>query len=457
VTTPERPEALPDPVALGARFPADFSWGFAASAYQIEGAATEDGRGPSIWDTFSRVPGAIADGQTGDVACDHYHRYPEDVAIMARLGAKDYRFSIAWTRIQPTGTGAANQRGLDFYDRLTDAILAAGIQPLVNLFHWDLPQALQDRGGFANPDIVGAFGDYTALVAKRLGDRVNDWMTFNEPAVFAYLGHADGIHAPGLRDWPTAMRVADSELRAHAAAGQIIRSIVGDARIGVAFDQNQVAPATDSEADRRAAAAWSAARDTWFLDPLFGRGYPAEGRRVHEAAGHLDGVELTDPPSGDLDYLGLNFYRRDRVRALSDRVFDFEIGPGEGTDQTHMGWEIAPDGLRDTLISLNGTYAPKDIVVTENGAAYPDVVASDGRIHDDRRIAYLAGHIAAVADARDAGVPVTGYHAWSFMDNYEWSLGYSRRFGMVYVDYETQRRIPKDSAEWFSKVIAAAR
>ena len=453
VTTPKQTF---DPVALGARFPADFSWGFAASAYQIEGAASEDGRGPSIWDTFARVAGAIADGQNGDVACDHYHRYPEDVAIIARLGAKDYRFSVSWSRIQPSGTGPANARGLDFYDRLTDAVLAVGVQPLVNLFHWDLPQALQDRGGFANPEAVGWFTDYTALVAARLGDRVTDWMTFNEPAVFAYLGHADGIHAPGLRDWPTALRVADNELRAHAAAGAVIRSIVKGARIGVAFDQNQVAPFSDSERDRRAAAQWSAARDTWFLDPLFGRGYPEAGLEAHQAAGHLDGVALTDPPSGGLDYLGLNFYRRDRVRALSDRPFDWEIGAGEGTDQTHMGWEIAPDGLRDTLISLHQTYAPREIVVTENGAAYPDEVAPDGKVHDDKRIAYLAGHIAAVADARDAGVPVTGYHAWSFMDNYEWSLGYSRRFGMVYVDYATQRRTPKDSAEWYSRVIAAA-
>ena len=237
-----------DPGALAGRFPTGFAWGFAASAYQIEGAAAEDGRGRSIWDTFARVPGAIADGQTGDVACDHYHRFAEDVALMAGLGAKAYRFSVSWPRVQPEGTGAANERGLDFYDRLVDALLAAGIQPLVNLFHWDLPQALQDRGGFADPEVVGWFADYAALVAARLGDRVTDWMTFNEPAVFAFLGHADGIHAPGLRDWPTALRVADNQLRAHAAAGAAIRSLVKGARIGVAIDVNQVAPATDTDA-----------------------------------------------------------------------------------------------------------------------------------------------------------------------------------------------------------------
>ncbi|MEZ0240976.1 MAG: glycoside hydrolase family 1 protein, partial [Chloroflexota bacterium] len=346
-----------DPGRLATRFPKDFVWGFATSAYQIEGAATEDGRGPSVWDTFARVPGAIADGQTGDVACDHYHRFGEDVALLARVGAKAYRFSVSWSRVQPDGTGAVNERGLAFYDRLVDALLEAGVQPLVNLFHWDLPQALQDRGGFANPEVVGAFTDYAALVAGRLGDRVTDWMTFNEPAVYAFLGHADGIHAPGLRDWPTALRVADNQLRAHAAAGAAIRSVVTDARIGIAIDVNQVVPATDTDGDRRAAAQWSSARDAWFLDPLFGRGYPQLGLEAHRAAGHLDGVELSDPPPGDLDYLGLNYYRRDSVSAQSDRPFDWTIGARPGTEQTQMGWEVAPDGLRDVLLALHAEYA----------------------------------------------------------------------------------------------------
>ncbi len=451
------PELDLDPTALGARFPKDFAWGFAASAYQIEGAATEDGRGRSIWDTFARVPGAIADGSNGDVACDHYHRYAEDAALMADIGAKAYRFSVAWARIQPQGTGEVNEAGLDFYDRLTDALLAVGVEPTVNLFHWDLPQALQDRGGFADPGIVDAFAEYTALVAGRIGDRVTDWMTLNEPAVYAYLGHADGIHAPGLQDWPTALRVIDYQLRAHAAAAGVLRSAVRKARIGIAFDVNQVAPATDTDRDRRAAEQWSAARDAWFLDPLFGRGYPVAGRAAHGAAGHLQGVELGDPPAGDVDYLGLNYYRRDRVKALSDRPFDWEIGPGDGTDQTQMGWEIAPDGLRDTLIDLHREYAPKEIAITENGAAYPDEVDADGRIRDNRRIEYLARHIGAAADALDAGVPLTGYHAWSFMDNYEWSLGYTRRFGLIHVDYETQQRRRKDSADWYARVIAAGR
>jgi beta-glucosidase len=367
-----------------------------------------------------------------------------------------YRFSISWPRVLPEGTGPFNQRALDFYDRLIDALLAAGVQPLINLFHWDLPQALQDRGGFADPQAVGWFVEYASLVASKLGDRVSDWMTFNEPAVFAFLGHADGIHAPGLRDWPTALRVADNQLRAHAAAAAAIRSLVKNARIGIAIDVNQVEPATDSDRDRLAAAQWSSARDGWFLDPLFGRCYPQVGLEAHRAAGHTDGLELSDPPPGDLDYLGLNYYRRDAVGALSDRPFDWTIGARAGTEQTQMGWEVAPDGLRDVLFALQREYAPPEFVISENGAAYPDTVDPDGRIRDDRRVAYLGRHIAAAGEARSAGVPLTGYYVWSLLDNFEWSLGYSRRFGLVHVDFATQRRTLKDSARWYRELIASS-
>jgi beta-glucosidase len=448
------PEFDTDPSRLAQPFPPDFTWGFAASAYQIEGAATEDGRGPSIWDTFARQRGTIADGSTGDVACDHYHRYRDDVRLMADLGARAYRFSVSWPRVIPAGVGAVNQRGVDFYQRLVDALLDAGVQPLINLFHWDLPQALQDRGGFANPEVVGWFTDYTSLVASSLGDRVKDWMTFNEPAVFAFLGHADGIHAPGLRDWPTAIRVADNELRAHAAGAQAIRAVVDHPKIGVAIDVNQVAPASDSDRDRRAAAQWSSSRDAWFLDPLFGRGYPALGMEAHREAGHLEGIDLATPPAGDLDYLGLNYYRRDSVSARSDRAFDFEIGAVPGSEQTQMDWHVAPDGLRDVLIELNATYAPTEIAITENGAAYPDTADADGQVHDEDRTSYLARHIGAAGEALAAGVPLKGYYVWSLLDNYEWSLGYSRRFGVIRVDYDTQRRTPKDSARWYQRLIA---
>ena len=448
---------MTDPVSLGRRFPPDFVWGFAASAYQIEGATAEDGRGRSIWDVFARQPGATVNGDTGAVACDHYHRYRDDVALLAELGASAYRFSVSWSRIQPTGSGAVNQKGLDFYQRLVDALLAAGVEPMLNLFHWDLPQALQERGGFANPEIVDMFADYAALLAQRLGDRVRDWMTFNEPAVYAFLGHADGVHAPGLRDWPTAMRVAHHQLLAHAVAGQAIRQSVPAARIGVAIDVNQVVPATDSARDLNAAAQWSAARDGWFLDPLFGRGYPALGLEAHRAAGHLDGVELSDPPAGELDYLGLNYYRRDTVAAKSDEPFDWLIEPPAGVELTDMGWHTAADGLRDVLLQLHRDYAPPEIVITENGAAYVDRPDANGQVNDGERADYLARHLEAAAEAIAAGVPLGGYFVWSLLDNFEWSYGYSKRFGLVRVDFEDQRRTIKRSGRWYQQLIANAR
>ncbi len=449
------PDSLPSAEDLARRFPADFVWGFAASAYQIEGAVIEDGRGASIWDTFSHTPGKTANGETGDVADDHYHRYADDVRLLAELGAGAYRLSIAWPRIFPAGTGTPNQRGIDFYRRLIDELRDAGVEPLVNLFHWDLPQALQDKGGFANPDSVSWFADYSHLVASRLGDTVVDWMTFNEPAVFAFLGHADGIHAPGLRDWPTAIRVADNQLRAHAAAAQAVRSEVSNARIGIAVDINHFAAASNSARDVQAAAEYRATRDTWFLDPLFGRGYPELGLRAHEAAGHLEGIELSKPPAADLDYVGINYYRQETVRSVSDAPFGWVIEPRPDVELTDMRWEVVPEGLYRSLTWVNDEYAPKALIVSENGAAYPDAVTADGVVHDADRISYLARHIAAAADALDAGVPLQGFFAWSLLDNFEWSLGYGMRFGMIHVDYATQRRTPKQSARWFERLIKA--
>jgi len=331
------------------------------------------------------------------------------------------------------------------------------VQPMLNVFHWDLPQALQDRGGFANPEVVGWFADYAALLASRLGDRVTDWMTLNEPGVFAFLAHADGIHAPGMRHWPTAMRVADNELGAHAAAAKAIRAAVPRARIGIAIDVNQASPATDSERDRTAARQYHASRDGWFLDPLFGRGYPEIGLRAHRAAGHLDGVELSDPPAGDLDYLGLNYYRRESVAARSDQPFDWEITPPTGAELTEMGWHVAPDGLRDVLLDLHRDYSPTEIVISENGAAYDDVAAADGHVRDPDRQSYLARHLAAAADAIEAGVPLTGYYAWSLLDNFEWSYGYTKRFGLVHVDFATQQRTVKQSGRWYQGLVAQSR
>ena len=446
-----------DQAELARRFPPGFVWGFAASAYQIEGAANEDGRGASVWDTFCRQRGAVVNGDNGDVACDHYHRYRDDARLMGELGVSAYRFSVSWPRVLPTGTGQVNERGVDYYQRLVDALLAAGVQPMLNVFHWDLPQALQDRGGFANPQIVDWFADYAELLASRLGDRVTDWMTLNEPAVFAFLAHADGIHAPGVRHWPTAMRVADNELRAHAAAAQRIRAAVRGARIGIAVDVNQASPATDSDRDRVAARDYHATRDGWFLDPLFGRGYPDAGLRAHHAAGHLEGVELSDPPAGDLDYLGLNYYRRETVAAKSDEPFDWEVMPPTEAEVTEMGWHVAPDGLRDVLLDLQRDYSPAEIVISENGAAYRDLVGADGQVRDASRQSYLARHIAAAADALESGVPVTGYYVWSLLDNFEWSYGYTRRFGLVHVDFSTQRRTVKQSGRWYQGLVAQNR
>lgn len=452
------PQRDPEPTIeeLAKRFPPDFTWGFAASAYQIEGAVHEDGRGPSVWDTFSHSPGKTLNGDTGDVACEHYHRFPEDVALMAELGADSYRFSVSWPRIQPTGTGAPNQRGIDFYRRLIEALHAAGVEPKLNLFHWDLPQALQDRGGFANPDVVGWFTDYSEILARRL-EGVTDWMTLNEPAVYAFLGHADGVHAPGLTDWPAAMRVADNELRAHAAAGEAIRSVVPGARIGIAVDLNHVVPATDSDGDRRAAAQYRAARDTWFLDPLFGRGYPALGLEAHRAAGHLEGVELSDPPHGRLDYVGVNYYRQESVKADSDTPFDWHLVTPQDAELTEMDWEIVPDGLRQSLLWVHHDYAPEEIVISENGAAYDVPLNGSGRVPDAERQRYLARHLWAAANAMDEGAPLRGYYVWSLLDNFEWSFGYTKRFGVIHVDFETQRRTPKQSARWYRELIRATR
>ena len=357
-----------NPERLAQRFPGGFRWGFAASAYQIEGAVTEDGRGASIWDTFSHTPGRTANGDTGDVACDHYHRYRDDVAMMAELGAKAYRFSVSWPRIFPTGSGAPNHKGIDFYRRLVDELVAAGIEPTLNLFHWDLPQALQDKGGFASRDIVGWFADYAHLVATKLGDSVSNWMTFNEPAVYAFLGHADGFHAPGVRDWPTAMRVADNEIRAHGAAAAAIRSEVANARIGVAVDLNHFAPATDSDDDVQAAREARAARDEWFLDPLFGRGYPKLGLQAHEAAGHLDGVRARDAAS-----------RRPRLRRGQ------LLPPGDGLRELRPSVRLgdSPTHGRRTDRDALGSRAARPVREPHVGA--PRLPAQGADDHRERR------------------------------------------------------------------------
>ena len=442
--------------ALARRFPPGFAWGAATAAYQVEGSTDLDGRRPSIWDTFSHTPSRTRNGETGDLACDHYRRWREDVEVMAGLGLSAYRFSVAWPRVQPDADGLVNEPGLDFYDRLVDALLERGIEPYLTLYHWDLPQALEDLGGWRNPEIVGRFAEYASVVGRRLGDRVRHWITLNEPQVFSVLGHAEGRHAPGMRDRRAALKVAHHAHLAHAAATDALRRELPGVRIGLALNLVRYEPASDTTEDRAAADRIDGTSNRWYLDPVFGRGYPADV--VALFGDLLDGLDLDAvaaiPPP---DLLGVNYYTRELVTAAaagSDPARATIVRP-PGPRST-MGWECYPDGLRLTLERLHREYAPSSIVISENGSAYTDAPGADGSVDDPERTSYLASHVSAAADARDAGVPVDGYFAWSLLDNYEWAEGYDQRFGIVRVDFETQRRTIKGSGRWYRELLAAA-
>ena len=437
-------------------FPEGFVWGTATAAYQIEGAANEDGRGESIWDRFSHTPGKVTNGDTGDVAVDHYHRWPQDVQIMTRLGVNAYRFSIAWPRVIPDGVGAVNPAGLDFYERLVDALLAAGIQPFVTLYHWDLPQALQDKGGWPSRDSVGWFTDYAAVVSGRLGDRVHHWITHNEPWVVAQVGYATGQHAPGVRDQRAALQAAHHLLLSHGQAVSILRQNGnGRARVGITLNLGWVDPASDRPADVEAARRHDGQLNRYYLDPLFKGAYPADMVAYYEAvAPHVQPGDLL-LISTPIDFLGVNYY----TRAV---VADDPAGSGLRTRQirppyaeyTEMGWEVYPDGLQKLLERLHAEYRPPAIYITENGCACADRL-EDGQVHDERRIAYLREHLIRAQRAIQGGVPLRGYFLWSLLDNFEWAHGYTKRFGIVHVDYATQTRTLKDSAHWYRQVIAA--
>jgi len=443
------------------RFPDGFTWGTATAAYQIEGAVAQDGRAPSIWDTFSHTPGKTANGDTGDVACDHYHRWQGDVRLMRELGLHAYRFSIAWPRILPEGTGQVNQRGLDFYDRLVDALLEANITPLVTLYHWDLPQTQQDRGGWANRDTADAFVAYADAVVRRLGDRVKHWITHNEPWVVSFVGNYEGRHAPGIQDLRTALQVAHHLLLSHGMAVPAIRAGSAGAQVGITLNLSPGRPASTSPDDQVAARLADGYTNRWFLDPLYGRGYPAD------MVAHF-GAAMPKVPADDLahaavpiDFLGVNYYFPTIVRAAASGAGPLgftQLAPEElaeaGYELTAMGWPVVPDAFTELLTRLHRDYAPKAIYITENGAAFNDQVAG-GQVHDPLRIGYLHGHIGAVRQAIAEGTPVSGYFLWSLMDNFEWGFGYSKRFGIVYNDYPTQARISKDSAAWYRRVIAA--
>lgn len=447
------------------QFPPGFVWGVATSAYQIEGAVTEDGRLPSIWDTFSRVPGKVAGGDTGDVATDHYHRLDSDVALMAELGIAAYRFSVAWPRIIPTGSGAVNRKGLDFYSRLVDRLLLAGIRPFLTLYHWDLPQPLQDRGGWTSRDTASRFAEYAAVVARELGDRVDSWITLNEPWCSAMLGYDTGVHAPGIRDRKAAFTAAHHLLLAHGLGVESLRaSLPASVLVGVTLNMAPFRALTDGPEDRAAARQGDGTMNRLFLEPLFRARYPADVVAETRPAIDWDFVQDADLRviGTPLDFLGINYYRPETVSA------DPSAAPGSlpypGTTQvfsqpmaelphTIIDWPIQPSGMTEVLTRVSRDYTDMPLYITENGAAFEDVFGPTGTIEDEERIDYLRGHIAAVAEAISLGVDVRGYFAWTLVDNFEWSLGYAPRFGLVAVRADILQRVPKASAKWYRDVI----
>jgi beta-glucosidase len=437
-------------------FAPGFVFGTATSAFQIEGGAKADDKGPSIWDTFVRTPGKIADGSTGDVACDHFRLFREDVELMRGLGLPAYRFSVAWSRIMPEGRGRPSERGLDFYRRLVDALAKAGIAPNVTLYHWDLPQALQDRGGWTNPDVAHWFRDYAALVFDALAGGVPTWTTLNEPWCIAVLGHLEGIHAPGLRDLPQMLRASKNMLLAHGQAVRAFREAARPgAQIGIALNVSPCAPATTSDADRAAADRADALQNWMFADPIFGRPWPDV---LVKAFGHAELWELAPEERAlvrtPIDFLGVNYYTRTVVRddPASARAALSEVKE-EGRPRTATGWEIHPNGLHEMLVGLTRRYGRIPMIVTENGAAFDDVPSPNGFVDDQNRISYIAEHLRAARRAIDSGVDLRGFFVWSLLDNHEWAEGFTKRFGIVRVDYESQRRTPKASASWLARFL----
>ena len=432
------------PTGLLAHFPKGFVWGVATSAFQIEGAAHADGKGASIWDTFCRQPGAIADASNGDTACDHYHRWREDLDLIASLGVDAYRFSVAWPRVRPTGDGAFNSRGLDFYEQLVDGLLARGIKPYLTLNHWDLPAALQAQGGWAARDTVHRFVEYAQAVAARMGDRVAAITTHNEPWVMATLGHETGIFAPGIKNRAVAMQASHHLMLSHGLALQALRAQACSARLGIVLNLSPIEAATPSAADQAAARLEDGRLVRWYMDPLFKGQYPAD------VLDHLgaDGPQMQADDLAHIrtpnDFLGINYYTRGVVSASGN--WDAKTS---GHALTDMGWEITPEGLTDLLLRLRRDWPVPPMFVMENGAAFKDTLTG-GSVHDADRTDYIARHVAAVGEALRQGVPMAGYMVWSLLDNFEWASGYEKRFGIVHVDYATQRRTLKDSALWYA-------
>jgi beta-glucosidase len=471
VTTATRHVAPAAQAPATRTFPQGFLWGTATAAYQIEGAAALDGRTPSIWDTYARTPGKVRNGDTGDIATDHYHRWREDVAIMADLGVGAYRFSIAWPRVQPTGRGPAVQKGLDFYRRLTDELLDKGIQPVATLYHWDLPQELEDAGGWPERATADRFAQYAALAADALGDRVHTWTTLNEPWCSAFLGYGSGVHAPGRTEPVAALRAAHHLNLAHGKAVQALRAnLPAAAQVSVTLNIHHVRPLTTAEPDVDAARRIDALANRVFTGPMFEGAYPAD--LLRDTAHLTDWSFVRDGDTADikqrLDFLGVNYYTPTLVSAAdgthhgSDGHGRSDHSPWPGADNvafhlppgntTAMGWAVDPTGMHDLLLRLSADLPGTPLVITENGAAFDDYVDPSGEVRDPDRIAYLHGHLTAVHQAIEAGVDVRGYFLWSLLDNFEWGYGYSKRFGTIYVDYPTGKRIPKASSRWYANL-----
>ncbi|MFH8800973.1 GH1 family beta-glucosidase [Streptomyces sp. NPDC017936] len=452
-------------------FPPGFVFGAATASYQIEGAAREDGRGPSIWDTYSHTPGLVVDGDTGDVACDHYHRYPQDVALLRESGVGSYRFSIAWPRIVPDGAGRVNPKGLDFYSRLVDELLSAGIEPAATLYHWDLPQALEDRGGWRTRETAERFAEYTAVVAEHLSDRVPRWITLNEPWCSAFLGYSVGRHAPGAREGRGALAAAHHLLVGHGLAVRALRA-AGARDVGITLNLDHNLPATGSAADLAAVVRADTQHNLVWTEPLLAGRYPATeeetwGELITGQDFRRDGdLDLISQP---LDFLGINYYRPivvadapyredDPARrvATDNRYQEVRLS---GVRHTAMGWPVVPDTFTELLVRLKDRYgdALPPVLITENGSAEDDEAGPEGVVDDVDRVAYLRDHLIALRAAMDAGVEVRGYYVWSLLDNFEWAFGYAKRFGIVHVDYATQRRTPKASYHWYKAMIAAQR
>ncbi len=446
-------------------FPPDFTFGVATSSFQIEGGVNEGGRGPSIWDTFCRTAGKVQGGDTGDVACDHFHRWPEDIALMKSLGVRAYRFSIAWPRIFPTGLeDTPNEAGLAFYDQLVDALLAAGIEPWVTLYHWDLPQALQDRGGWTWRGTVVAFAHFADAIGARLGGKVRHFITHNEPWCVAMLGYMNGEHAPGHKDWPEALAAAHHVLLSHGLAVPILRKYAPNAKVGITLNLVPGYPASPSVADADATRHFDGFFNRWYLDPVRGKGYPPDMVADYRALGRLPAEgPLPFLFPGDLeaiatpiDFLGINYYSRAILR--SDKLPEAENAPRTIPEpgpevRTDIGWEVYPDGLAVLLRRVAADLPGIPLVITENGASWATPPGDDGVVHDTGRLEYFRTHLAVCADAVAEGVPLTGYFAWSLMDNFEWAYGYAQRFGLVWVDFTTQQRVPKDSARFYADVM----